>query len=80
VKFIDEFEFEDYTLVDTQETLNPGVAFDPYFVYKILPNFEDGYQEDAEEFMSQLLNCINDEMTEVNLNLDRSVSTYYVYK
>jgi len=52
--------------VATQETPDTGPAFEPSYVYKILPAFEEGRQEDAEEFMSYLLNGINDEMIEVS--------------
>lgn len=55
------------TSVATQETPDVGQAFEPSYVYKILPTFEEGRQEDAEEFMSYLLNGINDEMTEVSI-------------
>lgn len=55
------------TSVATQETPDVGSAFEPSYVYKILPAFEEGRQEDAEEFMSYLLNGINDEMIEVSL-------------
>lgn len=51
----------------TQETPDVGPAFEPSYVYKILPAFEEGRQEDAEEFMSYLLNGINDEMIEVSI-------------
>jgi len=51
-----------------QETPDVGQAFEPNYVYKILPAFEEGRQEDAEEFMSYLLNGINDEMIEVRYN------------
>lgn len=55
------------TSVATQETPDVGPAFEPSYVYKILPAFEEGRQEDAEEFMSYLLNGINDEMIEVSV-------------
>lgn len=55
------------TSVATQETPDVGPAFEPSYIYKILPSFEEGRQEDAEEFMSYLLNGINDEMIEVSL-------------
>lgn len=51
----------------TQEIPDVGPAFEPNYVYKILPTFEEGRQEDAEEFMSYLLNGINDEMIEVTV-------------
>jgi len=54
------------TSVATQEIPDTGPAFEPSYVYKILPAFEEGRQEDAEEFMSYLLNGINDEMIEVS--------------
>ncbi|VVC38030.1 Peptidase C19, ubiquitin carboxyl-terminal hydrolase,Ubiquitin specific protease, conserved [Cinara cedri] len=53
------------TSVATQDTPDVGPAFEPSYVYKILPAFEEGRQEDAEEFMSYLLNGINDEMIEL---------------
>lgn len=55
--------------VATQDTPDTGSAFEPSYIYKILPAFEDGRQEDAEEFMSYLLNGINDEMIEVRLKI-----------
>lgn len=49
-----------------------GVAFEPSYIYAILKHKSfngvfsvEGRQEDAEEFLSCLLNGINDEMTEV---------------
>ncbi|XP_050526483.1 ubiquitin carboxyl-terminal hydrolase 10 [Daktulosphaira vitifoliae] len=51
--------------VSTQDVPDVGSAFEPSYVYKILPSFEEGRQEDAEEFMSYLLNGINDEMIEL---------------
>lgn len=57
------------TSVATQETPDTGPAFEPSYVYKILPAFEEGRQEDAEEFMSYLLNGINDEMIEVSYEM-----------
>lgn len=57
------------TSVATQETPDTGPAFEPSYVYKILPAFEEGRQEDAEEFMSYLLNGINDEMIEVSYEI-----------
>lgn len=49
-----------------------GVAFEPFYVYTMLKNTSaagvfsvEGRQEDAEEFLSCLLNGINDEMLEV---------------
>ena len=56
------------TTVDVQF----GVAFEPSYVYTILKNAScagifsiEGRQEDAEEFLSCLLNGISDEMLEV---------------
>jgi len=63
------------TSVATQETPDTGPAFEPSYVYKILPTFEEGRQEDAEEFMSYLLNGINDEMIEVSYEI--SVTCIY---
>ncbi|XP_025420470.1 ubiquitin carboxyl-terminal hydrolase 10-like isoform X3 [Sipha flava] len=53
------------TSVAPQEMPDVGPAFEPSYIYKILPSFEEGCQEDAEEFMSYLLNGINDEMIEL---------------
>lgn len=50
-----------------QGPLKKGISLEPNYVYKLLPTFEDGYQEDAEEFMCHLFNGINDEMIEVYL-------------
>jgi len=52
--------------VATQATSDSCPVFDPSYVYKILPAFEEGRQEDAEELMSYLLNGINDEMIDVS--------------
>nr|XP_033325381.1 ubiquitin carboxyl-terminal hydrolase 10-like [Megalopta genalis] len=56
------------TIVDIQS----GVAFEPSYVYTMLKNTSaagvfsvEGRQEDAEEFLSCLLNGINDEMLEL---------------
>jgi len=65
VKLVDQFNLRDNAGVNLKETPNPGIAFEPHYVYKILPSYMDGGQEDAEEFLSHLLNGINDEMTEV---------------
>lgn len=58
----------DETAVDVQ----CGVAFEPSYVYTMLKNTScaggfsvEGRQEDAEEFLSCLLNGISDEMLEV---------------
>lgn len=58
----------DDAVVDIQS----GVAFEPSYVYTMLRYTsaatvfsQDGQQEDAEEFLSCLLNGINDEMLEV---------------
>lgn len=55
------------TSVATQDTPDVGPAFEPSYIYKILQTFEEGRQEDAEEFMCYLLNGINDEMIDVRL-------------
>ena len=57
-------------IVDIQS----GVPFEPSYIYTILKNTSspgvfsvEGRQEDAEEFLSCLLNGISDEMLEVKL-------------
>ncbi|CAD1479173.1 unnamed protein product, partial [Heterotrigona itama] len=57
---------------DTIVDIQCGVAFEPFYVYTMLKNMSaagvfsvEGRQEDAEEFLSCLLNGINDEMLEV---------------
>lgn len=57
---------------DTVVDIQSGVAFEPCYVYTMLKNTSaagvfsvEGRQEDAEEFLSCLLNGINDEMLEV---------------
>nr|XP_034186033.1 ubiquitin carboxyl-terminal hydrolase 10 isoform X1 [Osmia lignaria] len=68
------------TIVDIQS----GVAFEPSYVYTMLKNTSaagvfsvEGRQEDAEEFLSCLLNGINDEMLELIklVNSDVNVTT-----
>lgn len=49
-----------------------GPAFEPVYVYKMLSAMPaafpvEGRQEDAEEFLSCLLNGLNDEMLEVTV-------------
>lgn len=53
-----------------------GIAFEPTYVYTMLKNTScasvfsvEGRQEDAEEFLSCLLNGISDEMLEVFFHL-----------
>lgn len=56
---------------DTVIDIHSGVAFEPSYVYTMLKHTSaaafsvEGRQEDAEEFLSCLLNGINDEMLEV---------------
>lgn len=57
---------------DTVMDIHNGVAFEPSYVYTMLKHASaaggfsvEGRQEDAEEFLSCLLNGINDEMLEV---------------
>lgn len=54
-----------------------GPAFEPAYVYKVLGAMQaafpvEGRQEDAEEFLTCLLNGLNDEMLEV------SCSSFYL--
>lgn len=53
-------------------------AFEPTDVYKLLNNsrgeFVEGRQEDAEEFLSYILNKLNDEMLEVS---EKILSCYH---
>lgn len=67
------------SIVDIQS----GVAFEPFYVYTMLKNTSaagvfsvEGRQEDAEEFLSCLLNGINDEMLELIklVNNDQNVT------
>lgn len=58
-----------------------GPAFEPSYVYKMLNSIRndtafqvEGRQEDAEEFLSCLLNGLNDEMLEVSLWLIINIS------
>ncbi|XP_039311593.1 ubiquitin carboxyl-terminal hydrolase 10 [Solenopsis invicta] len=57
---------------DTVMDIYSGIAFEPSYVYTMLKNASaagafsvEGRQEDAEEFLSCLLNGINDEMLEL---------------
>ncbi|KAK1127021.1 hypothetical protein K0M31_004635 [Melipona bicolor] len=68
---------------DTIVDIQCGVAFEPFYVYTMLKNMSaagvfsvEGRQEDAEEFLSCLLNGINDEMLELIklVNNDQSVT------
>lgn len=63
---------------DTVIDIQSGVAFEPSYVYTMLKHTSaagafsvEGRQEDAEEFLSCLLNGINDEMLEVYI--------YYIF-
>lgn len=58
---------------DVATDIQAGVAFEPSYVYTMLKNAScagvfsvEGRQEDAEEFLSCLLNGISDEMLEVS--------------
>lgn len=60
-----------------------GVAFEPSYVYTMLKHTSaagafsvEGRQEDAEEFLSCLLNGINDEMLEVCIYTFYSLQKY----
>ncbi|XP_017767311.1 PREDICTED: ubiquitin carboxyl-terminal hydrolase 10-like [Eufriesea mexicana] len=68
---------------DTVVDIQSGVAFEPFYVYTMLKNTSaagvfsvEGRQEDAEEFLSCLLNGINDEMLELIklVNNDQNVT------
>ncbi|XP_067003842.2 ubiquitin carboxyl-terminal hydrolase 10 isoform X4 [Anabrus simplex] len=56
---------------DENFEVQAGAAFEPNYIYKMLSNIQsdtfkvEGRQEDAEEFLSCLLNAINDEMLEL---------------
>lgn len=73
---------------DTVIDIYSGVAFEPSFVYTMLKHTSaagafsvEGRQEDAEEFLSCLLNGINDEMLEVRIYTFYSLqklSTHYL--
>ncbi|XP_076638518.1 ubiquitin specific protease 10 isoform X2 [Colletes latitarsis] len=69
---------------DTVVDIQSGVAFEPSYVYTMLKNTSaagvfsvEGRQEDAEEFLSCLLNGINDEMLELIklVNNDQNITT-----
>lgn len=58
---------------DNAIDIQAGIAFEPSYVYTMLKNAScagvfsiEGRQEDAEEFLSCLLNGISDEMLEVS--------------
>lgn len=60
----------------TANDIRMGIAFEPSYVYTMFKNSPsargfsiDGRQEDAEEFLSCLLNSISEEMLEVIENL-----------
>lgn len=59
---------------DATVDIQSGVPFEPSYIYTILKNTSspgvfsvEGRQEDAEEFLSCLLNGISDEMLEVSV-------------
>lgn len=68
--------------------MHTGVPFEPNYVYKMLHALrsedssftEEGRQEDAEEFLSLLLNGLNDEMLEVCYFFIFSYSSKYYSK
>lgn len=83
MRFIHEFNFlpdksrlSRKTRVDKKDdiTIENGVALEPSYMYTMLKYTSsagvfpvEGRQEDAEEFLSCLLNAINDEMLDVCL-------------
>lgn len=59
---------------DAVTDIQAGAAFEPSYIYSMLKYSStagifsvEGRQEDAEEFLSYLLNGINDEMLEVRI-------------
>lgn len=69
---------------DAVVDIQSGVAFEPFYVYTMLKHTSaagvfsvEGRQEDAEEFLSCLLNGINDEMLELIklVNNDQKITT-----
>ncbi|XP_017876723.1 ubiquitin carboxyl-terminal hydrolase 10 [Ceratina calcarata] len=69
---------------DAVVDIQSGVAFEPFYVYTMLKHTSaagvfsvEGRQEDAEEFLSCLLNGINDEMLELIklVNNDQNITT-----
>lgn len=72
IKFFNEFEpiNPKISIKKQTEDLRAGTAFEPRFVYDVLPVLkttlsEKGRQEDAEEFLSFLLNGIHDELVDL---------------
>ncbi|KAL4234192.1 Ubiquitin carboxyl-terminal hydrolase 10 [Mactra antiquata] len=82
VEFVHEFQpmprNHDKGHKGTRE-ISPGIPFEPTYVYKMLqaiavnPHFKLGKQEDAEEFLSCILDGMHEEMSAaVNLNTDHT--------
>lgn len=73
VQFFSEFQQTSIQrkLKDTnsnrQEILESGQAFEPTYMYKMIPLFKDCCHEDAEEFICILFNAIQEEMVQVSL-------------
>lgn len=72
IKFFNEFEpiNPKISIKKQTEDIRAGTAFEPRFVYDVLPVLkttlsEKGRQEDAEEFLSFLLNGIHDELVDL---------------
>ncbi|XP_064639980.1 ubiquitin carboxyl-terminal hydrolase 10-like isoform X2 [Lineus longissimus] len=75
--FVNEFSFMKFPGMknpgkrDRIQDISPGIPFEPSYVYKMLTKikstdaFKQGKQEDAEEFLSCVLNGIHDEMVAV---------------
>lgn len=67
---------------DIAVDIQGGTAFEPSYVYTMLKNTScssvfsiEGRQEDAEEFLSCLLNGISDEMLEVILKIKKQFNS-----
>ena len=61
--------------LDAFQELIPGKPFEPISMLSVIQGnslFTVGQQEDAQEFLTCLLNGLNDEMVEVSVSLEHS--------
>ncbi|GFQ92680.1 ubiquitin carboxyl-terminal hydrolase 10 [Trichonephila clavata] len=70
------YEFSKYDT--SQEELSPGSPFQPDFIYDMLRDLKSdclkGQQEDAEEFLSFILNGMHEEMVKIIKNYEKNTN------
>lgn len=90
VQFVEEFKLvpqkarrdKSRKLDTAPQEIIPGKPFEPSYMYNMLSviqnnsTFTMGQQEDAQEFLTCLLNGLNDEMVEVSVQLWFLFMTY----